>query len=52
MAISNNELSKMICVVCTERFGDHSKREIIRCLFRLQASAVSAKINEEKVKDV
>ena len=52
MTISNKELSKMICVVCAERLGDHSKREVIRCMFRLQGSVVSAKINEEKVKDV
>jgi len=49
MAISNNELAKMICVVCAERFGDHSKREIIRCIFRLQASTVSTKIGEKNV---
>ena len=52
MAISNNELSKMVCVVCAERLGDHSKREVIRCMFRLQGSVVSAKINEEKIKNV
>ena len=52
MSISNKELSKMVCVVCAERLGDHSKREVIRCMFRLQGSVVSAKINEEKVKNV
>ena len=52
MPISNKELAKMVCVVCAERLGDHSKRDIIRCMFRLQGSVVSAKINEEKVKDV
>ena len=52
MTTSNKELAKMICVVCAERLGDHSKREVIRCMFRLQGSVVSAKINEEKVKNV
>ena len=52
MTTSNKELAKMICVVCAERLGDHSKREVIRCMFRLQGSVVSAKINEEKAKDV
>tara|TARA_Y100001951_G_C11093515_1_gene158038 strand:- start:165 stop:311 length:147 start_codon:yes stop_codon:yes gene_type:complete len=47
MTISNNELSRMHCVACGETFGDHSKREIIRCIFRIQGTAVHQKVKED-----
>ena len=49
MTISNKELAKMVCVACGNHFGDHSKREIIRCIFRIQGTAVSAKVGEKNV---
>lgn len=39
--LGNKQLEKIICVVCTEPFSDHSKRGLIRCIFRLQATVVS-----------
>lgn len=36
--ISNNDLKKMVCVVCMEKFGDHSKNGWMKCLFRLQGT--------------
>jgi len=49
MTISNKELARMVCVACGNHFGDHSKREIIRCAFRIQGTAVSAKLGEKNV---
>jgi len=36
--ISNNDLKKMVCIVCMEKFGDHSKNGWMKCLFRLQGT--------------
>jgi len=49
MTISNKELARMVCVACGNHFGDHSKREMIRCAFRIQGTAVSAKLGEKNV---
>ena len=49
MTISNNEIAKMVCIACGNHFGDHSKREMIRCAFRIQGTAVSAKLGEKDV---
>ena len=49
MTISNNEIAKMVCVACGNQFGSHSKREMIRCAFRIQGTAVSAKLGEKNV---
>jgi hypothetical protein len=46
MTISNGQLSKMICVACGDPFGDHSKRTLIRCIFRIQGSVVHQKVKE------
>ena len=49
MTISNNEIAKMVCVACGNQFGSHSKREMIRCAFRIQGTAVAAKVGEKNV---
>ena len=45
--ISNNQISKVICVACQDKIGEHSKRQLWRCLFRLQGTIVSGKIEED-----
>jgi len=39
--LGNKQLEKIVCVACTEPFGDHTKRQLIRCLFRVQGTMVS-----------
>ena len=39
--IGNKQLEKIICVACTHTFGEHSKRDLIRCIFRIQGTMVS-----------
>ena len=31
----------MICIACSLPFGDHSRRELGRCLFRIQGTMVA-----------
>jgi len=35
------QLAKVICVACSEPLGEHSKRDLVRCLFRVQGTMVS-----------
>jgi hypothetical protein len=49
--ISNKQLEKIICVACTHTFGEHSKRDLIRCIFRIQGTMVSDGIQNEPVKE-
>jgi len=44
--ISNRQIAKVICVACSDPIGDHSKRQLWRCIFRLQGTLVSGKIEE------
>ena len=39
--IGNKQLEKIICIACTEPFGEHTKRGLIRCLFIVQGTMVS-----------
>ena len=39
--IGNKQLEKIICVACNELIGDHSRRQLARCLFRIQGTFVS-----------
>ena len=48
--MGNKQLEKIVCIACTELFGEHSKRQLIRCLFRLQGTLVSDGVNELKAK--
>jgi hypothetical protein len=45
--IGNKQLEKIICVACTHTFGEHSKRDLIRCIFRIQGTMVSNGIQGE-----
>jgi hypothetical protein len=38
--IGNKQLGKVICIACNEIFADHSKRQLIRCMFRIQGTLV------------
>jgi hypothetical protein len=49
--IGNKQLEKIICVACTHTFGEHSKRDLIRCIFRIQGTMVSDGIQNEPVKE-
>lgn len=38
MAIGGNTLKSIICIACGDLLGDHSKKEYMRCIFRLQGT--------------
>ena len=48
MMLGNKALASIICVACTDPFGEHSKRQLIRCLFRVQGTMVSNEISSDK----
>lgn len=50
--LGNKQLEKIICVACTEPFGNHSKRDLIRCCFRLQGTLVSDGIENKPIPDL
>lgn len=43
--MGNKQLEKIICIACNEMFVDHSKRQLIRCLFRIQSTMISDELN-------
>jgi len=45
--ISNNQISKVLCIACQDTIGEHSKRQLWRCLFRIQGTVVGAKLEEK-----
>ena len=45
--LGNKVLGACICVACTEPFNNHSKRDLIRCIFRIQGTLVSDGIENE-----
>jgi hypothetical protein len=45
--ISNNQISKIICVACKKKIGDHKRRELWRCLLRIQSTYMSGKIEDD-----
>ena len=45
--IGNKHLGKNICIACNEIFSDHSKRQLIRWLFRIQGTLVANGINDK-----
>ena len=47
MVISNGQIAKMICIACHNPIGDHKRRELWRCLFRVQSSILSAKMEKK-----
>jgi hypothetical protein len=55
MTITNKELSKIICLGCIDItgglvFGKHSKREMIKCAFRMQGTLVHDTIQNRDAK--
>ena len=40
LTVGNKQLEKIVCVACGEIFALHSKRQLIRCLFRIQGTLV------------
>ena len=49
--ITNKELAKVICIACNDTFGSHSKREIIKCAFRMQGTLVHDAIENKEVEN-
>jgi hypothetical protein len=45
MTISNNDFKKTICIVCYDKFGQHSKNGWMKCMFRLQGTIAMNDIN-------
>lgn len=45
--ISNNQIAKVICVACQDPIGLHSRRQLWRCLFRVQGTMVSGAVEEK-----
>ena len=51
LMISNNQIAKIICVACSEPIGDHKRRELWRCLFRIQGTYVSESLQNKPPKN-
>ena len=58
MTLSKKDLESIICIVCSKRYGEHTKgnspkfslRELMTCMFRIQGTLVSDGINNADVK--
>ena len=51
MSLGNIQLEKGICVACTEPFGEHTKRQLVRCIFRIQGTMVGSQISNHDLED-
>ena len=40
MTIGTNSIKKERCYACNELFGDHSHKDLLRCLFRVQGTLI------------
>jgi hypothetical protein len=57
MTLSKKDLESIICIVCSKRYGEHTKgnspkfslRELMTCMFRIQGTLVGDGINNAKV---
>ena len=38
MVIGYKQIEKVVCIACSEPIGEHKKRELARCLFRIQGT--------------
>jgi len=45
--LGNKQIEKIICVACSDLIGDHSRRQLARCLFRIQGTFVSKGIENQ-----
>ena len=48
--MGNKQLEKIVCGACNETFLDHSKRQLIRCLFRVQSTMITDEMSRLKAK--
>lgn len=48
MGLGYKQISKVICIACSEPIGEHRKRELARCLFRIQGTMVSNGIDDNQ----
>ena len=39
--VGYTQLAKVVCIACSEPLGEHSKKNLVRCLFRVQGTMVS-----------
>ena len=44
--IGNKQIEKIICIACNDIMKEHSKRQLMRCLFRGQGSMWSERLNK------
>ena len=51
MVIGYKQIAKVICVACSEPLGEHGKRELARCLFRIQGTMVSDTLSDADIAD-
>ena len=45
--VGYNQLAKVVCIACSEPLGEHSKKNLVRCLSRVQGTMVSNGIENE-----
>jgi len=48
MTMGNKQIEKIVCVACSELIGEHSRRQLERCLFRIQGTMVASGLNTYK----
>ena len=46
--IGNKQIEKVMCVACNELIGEHSRRQLERCLFRIQGTMVASGMDKYK----
>jgi hypothetical protein len=57
MPMSRKDLESIICIACSRKYGEHTKRdspkfsirELMTCMFRIQGTLVSEGINNKPV---
>lgn len=54
LMLGNKQIEKILCIACNKFIGEHSKRGLERCLFRLQGTLVQSgfkykALNEDRV---
>jgi len=46
--VGYTQLAKVVCIACSEPLGEHSKKNLVRCLFRVQGTMVSNGIDNSQ----
>ena len=44
--IGNKQIEKIICIACNDIMKEHSKRQLMRCLFRVQGRMLSESLSK------